>query len=498
LTRGRLVPCGSPCGFGPARRSLEWAGSAAARWSWDADHPTGKGTDTLPGGRWLFVPIRTVRGPVGVLGVLPLKETKELSSADRRLLDAVGHQAAIAIERMTLAADIDKARLGEERERLRSAMLTSVSHDLRTPLASIIGALSSLKSYRDRYDQSTRDDLLGTALSEAERLDRFVGNLLDMTRLDAGAIVPNREPVDAGDLVSTALRRAAPLLKDQVVVPSVAPDLPPLSLDFVLAEQALFNLLDNAGKYSPFYQELFAKHRVDIRTINTLRDLSRIPATSKEELQQRSEDFLCVSRDKIIEYTSTSGTLGSPVTIALTEKDLNRLASNEYNSFLIADGSAEDIYQLMLTLDRQFMAGIAYYSGIRKLGAGIIRLGPGVPSLQWETIQRLKPTTIVVVPSFILKLIQFAKDNLIDINRSSVKKAICIGENIRNTDFSLNILGKKITESWDIHLYSTYASTEMQTAFTECAEGKGGHYQPELVIVELLDENDKPPVSSPG
>lgn len=224
---------------------------AAARWSWEADHPTGRGTDTLPGGRWLFVPIRTSRSAIGVIGVLSLKEGRELGTADRRLLEAVGNQAAVAIERVTLAADIDQARLGEERERLRSSMLTSVSHDLRTPLASIIGALSSLRSYGERYDQPTRDELLGTALSEAERLDRFVGNLLDMTRLDAGAIVPKRESVDAGDLVSTALRRAQPLLKDRVVVPSVTPDLPPLSLDFVLAEQALFNLLDNAGKYSP-------------------------------------------------------------------------------------------------------------------------------------------------------------------------------------------------------------------------------------------------------
>jgi phenylacetate-CoA ligase len=153
----------------------------------------------------------------------------------------------------------------------------------------------------------------------------------------------------------------------------------------------------------------------------------------------------------------------------------------------------------MLTLDRQFMAGIAYYSGLRKLGAGVIRLGPGVPSLQWETIQRLKPTAIVAVPSFILKLIQFAKENTIDLNGSSVKKAICIGENIRNPDFSLNILGKKIKEDWDIHLYSTYASTEMQTAFTECREGQGGHLQPDLLIVELLDENNQPvPPNTPG
>ncbi|MDB5022626.1 MAG: phenylacetate--CoA ligase [Mucilaginibacter sp.] len=259
-----------------------------------------------------------------------------------------------------------------------------------------------------------------------------------------------------------------------------------------MQEQKLQELLQYVWQHSPFYKELFAKHRINIADIRTLADLALIPTTDKEDLQRRNNDFLCVPLESIVEYTSTSGTLGAPVTIALTENDLNRLAYNEYQSFSCADGSRDDIYQLMLTLDRQFMAGIAYYSGIRKLGAGIIRLGPGVPALQWETIKRLRPTAIVAVPSFILKLIAFAKQAGIDINQTPVKKAICIGENIRNTDFSLNILGRKITESWDIKLYSTYASTEMQTAFTECAQGKGGHYQPELVIVELLDEDNRP------
>jgi phenylacetate-CoA ligase len=258
-----------------------------------------------------------------------------------------------------------------------------------------------------------------------------------------------------------------------------------------MQEQKLQELLVYLSKNSPFYKELFAKHHIDISTIKTIDDLATIPTTTKDDLQQRNNDFLCVPTEDVIEYTSTSGTLGSPVTIALTENDLQRLAYNEYSSFSCADGSKDDTYQLMLTLDRQFMAGIAYYLGIRKLGAGIIRLGPGVPSLQWETIKRLKPTAIVAVPSFILKLIQYAKDTGIDINETSVKKAICIGENIRNTDFSLNILGKKITEAWDIKLYSTYASTEMQTAFTECGQSKGGHYQPDLVIVELLDEHNQ-------
>lgn len=258
-----------------------------------------------------------------------------------------------------------------------------------------------------------------------------------------------------------------------------------------LQEQKLQELLVYLKTNSPFYKELFAENSIDINSIKTIDDLSQISPTEKEHLQTENEKFLCVPKNKIIEYTSTSGTIGSPVTVALTEKDLQRLAYNEYSSFVCAGGEASDIYQLMLTLDRQFMAGMAYYSGIRKLGAGLIRVGPGVPSLQWETIARLKPTAIVAVPSFIVKLIQYANEHDIDINSSTVKKAVCIGENIRNTDFSLNVLGKRISDSWNIKLYSTYASTEMQTAFTECSEGKGGHLQPELVIAELLDENNK-------
>ena len=239
------------CAAFPPDSELSDADLAAARWSWDADRPAGRGTDTLPGGRWLFVPIRTSRSAVAIIGVLPQREGHALSAGERRLLEAVGNQAAVAVERVTLAEDIDRARLGAERERLRSAMLTSVSHDLRTPLASIIGSLSSLRSYGARYDAATREELLGTALGEAERLDRFVGNLLDMTRLDAGAIAPKREAVEVGDLVSTTLRRVQPLLKDHAVASIVSSGLPVLSLDFVLAEQALFNLLDNAAKYSP-------------------------------------------------------------------------------------------------------------------------------------------------------------------------------------------------------------------------------------------------------
>ncbi len=258
-----------------------------------------------------------------------------------------------------------------------------------------------------------------------------------------------------------------------------------------MQETKLQETIAYLNEHSPFYKEFFSKARFNPSGIKTMEDLSVIPVTIKEDLQQRNDDFLCVPRNKIIEYSSTSGTLGNPVTIMLTENDLNRLACNEYASFVSTEGSVNDVYQIMLTLDRQFMAGMAYYSGIQKLGAGIIRLGPGVPSLQWETILRLKPTAIIAVPSFIVKLISYAQEHKIDINSTTVKKAICVGENIRNADFALNPLGKKIADVWNIKLFSTYASTEMQTAFTECPECKGGHLQPDLLIVELLDEMNK-------
>lgn len=264
-------------------------------------------------------------------------------------------------------------------------------------------------------------------------------------------------------------------------------------------ENGLQELIIYVAAKSPFYQKLFRQHNINPVDIKSLRDLTRIPATTKDDLQQNNWDFLCVDKSKIVEFTSTSGTLGKPVTIALTENDLNRLAYNEEVSFRCADGTDEDVYQLMLTLDRQFMAGMAYYQGIRRLGGAIVRVGPGLPAMQLETIQRLQPTILVAVPSFLVRLIEYAKSKDIDLNSLSVKRAICIGESIRRPDFAFNIIGQRIVESWNIQLYGTYASTEMQTAFTECSHGVGGHHRPDLIIVELLDEQQNPvPPNMPG
>jgi phenylacetate-CoA ligase len=243
---------------------------------------------------------------------------------------------------------------------------------------------------------------------------------------------------------------------------------------------------------SPFYREMFAAQSIDIAAIRTVADLVRIPVTTKDDLQQRNEDFLCVPKSKIIDYITTSGTLGDPVTFAMTDKDLDRLAYNEAISFTCAGGTRDDIYQLMTTIDRRFMAGLAYFLGIRMLGASVVRVGNGIPELQWDTIQRIRPTSIIAVPSFILKIIEYAEQHGIDYRNSSIKNAVCIGEPLRKMDLSLNTLGRKIVEKWPLKLYSTYASTEMGTTFTECSEGTGGHHHPELIIVEFLDDQNLP------
>jgi phenylacetate-CoA ligase len=252
-------------------------------------------------------------------------------------------------------------------------------------------------------------------------------------------------------------------------------------------EEKLKETLVYLHRNSPFYQRLFFENNIDIHLIKRMEDLQKIPFTAKQNLQFSNDDFLCVPRENVIDFITTSGTLGDPVTFAMTDKDLDRLAYNEKISFACAGVKSTDIVQLMTTIDRRFMAGLAYFLGLRALGAGVIRVGNGIPELQWDTINRIKPNTIMCVPSFILHIIKYAEEHGIDYRNSSIKKVVCIGENLRELDFSLNLLGKRIKEKWNIDLYSTYASTEMATTFAECEYGCGGHHHPELIVCEVID-----------
>jgi phenylacetate-CoA ligase len=244
-------------------------------------------------------------------------------------------------------------------------------------------------------------------------------------------------------------------------------------------------------KHSPYYQKLFTQHKIKISTIENWEDFHRIPFTSKDDFSKNNEDFLCVDRTKIADYTTTSGTTGSPIPFYLTSNDLDRLATNEAYSMICAGAKSSDIFQLMTTIDKRFMAGLAYFMGVQKMGAGIVRNGPGALPLQWDSIQRFRPTILIAVPGFIPSLIQYAKENNIDFQSSSVQKIICIGQPIRNEELELNDLGTVIQKEWDVELHSTYASTEMGAAFTECEIGLGGHLPSELMILEVIDENGK-------
>jgi phenylacetate-CoA ligase len=259
-----------------------------------------------------------------------------------------------------------------------------------------------------------------------------------------------------------------------------------------LQEQLLREQVAYLATHSAYYRAMFDAEGIAPESIRTIADLKRLPFTEKKDLQLRNAEFLCCPREDIIDFVTTSGTLGDPVTFGCTEEDLQRLAYNEQKSFACAGITKNSVVQLMTTLDKRFMAGMAYFLGLRALGAGVIRVGNGIPELQWDTIQRLHPDAIMCVPSFILRLIEYAQAHRIDYRNCSVKRIIGIGEGLRNQDFSLNILGQRIHDLWpEVQLFATYSSTEMGATFSECEHGLGGHVHPELIIVEIIGEDGK-------
>ncbi len=253
--------------------------------------------------------------------------------------------------------------------------------------------------------------------------------------------------------------------------------------------KALNDHLAYLRKNSWYYKDQLVWAGPEAGELQELKDIQNFPFTEKNDIASRNEDFLCVPMHDVRDIVTTSGTLGGSVASYLTEKDLKRLGVNEAGSYLLAGCSKEDTFQLLTTIDKRFMAGLAYFLGSNELGARMIRSGPGALRLQWESIQRFRPTVLVAVPSVVPRLIEHALDNGIDPNKSSVKKIICIGESVRDENLQPNYLAQHITNRWKVQLFSTYASTEMATAFTECEFGNGAHLQPELMFLEVLNED---------
>lgn len=224
---------------------------AVADWSFKRGQPAGRGTDTLPDASMRYQPLKTARGVVGVLGVKPKDSGQYLPSDQRRTLDTFTNQVAMAIERARLSDQARQTEILEITEKLQSALLNSISHDLRTPLVTITGALSSLADTSLELDETARHSLAETAHSEAERLNQLVGNLLDMSRLESGAVRLNREACDLQDLVGSALEQVGTHLEGRPVSVSLPAELPLIPLDFVLVSRVLVNIIHNAVKYSP-------------------------------------------------------------------------------------------------------------------------------------------------------------------------------------------------------------------------------------------------------
>lgn len=243
--------------------------------------------------------------------------------------------------------------------------------------------------------------------------------------------------------------------------------------------------------HSPFYREHFRRAGLSPETPPPLAGLGDIPTVDKTTLSEQAESFHCVPREKVIDIVSTSGTTGKPLLTMLTEPDLQRLAYNEYLSFRCAGLTASDTVLLAVTLDRCFIAGMAYFLGLRMLGCSTVRVGPATPVMHAEMIQRLGATAVVGVPSFLCLLAEKTAELGFDLAKAGVRKAVCIGEPVRRGDLTLNQAGARIEERWNAKVFSTYASTEIATSLCECDQGRGGHLHPELLFLEVLDDQGR-------
>lgn len=238
----------------------------------------------------------------------------------------------------------------------------------------------------------------------------------------------------------------------------------------------------------PFYKEHFTAAGLDFSGIRSVADLSFLPFTTRQDLDDYPDRFGAGDEEKFRDIALTSGTTGNAVIVPYTEKDLRRLAFNEALAFYGTGVTKEDRVLLTVTLDRCFIAGLAYYSGATMLGATAIRSGPGQPERQWHTIHTLHPRIIVGVPTFLYELGLWGRENGIGVANCPVDTIVTIGEPARQPDHSPTTLGKKLQDIWGASLISSYGATEFETAFCECSEGIGGHVHPELMLVEVVDE----------
>lgn len=236
---------------------------------------------------------------------------------------------------------------------------------------------------------------------------------------------------------------------------------------------------------SPYYRERL--NAIDMEHF-TLASLSQLPLTDKSDFSRYNDQFQAVDDRAVADVVFSSGTTGQPTEIVYTQNDLDRLAYNEAQAFRACGMTDEDLVLLTCTMDRCFIAGLAYFLGARALGAAVIRNGHGTLVSHSDVIQRTSPTMVVGVPSFLRKLGGYITSQGIDLAASGIKRLVCIGESLRGRDLSLLTLGQELERLWGAKVYSTYASSETVTTFCECECRQGGHLSGDLGIVEIVDD----------
>lgn len=259
-------------------------------------------------------------------------------------------------------------------------------------------------------------------------------------------------------------------------------------LETILAEQdrRLRRHLEYCVAHSPYYREKLAG--LDLSAVS----LQELPVTDKEQVSLRNEEFFAVVPEQVVDIVFSSGTLGIPTKVVYTEGDLERLAYNEKQSFESCGVVKSDVVLLTCTMDRCFIAGLAYFLGVRAIGAAAIRNGHGTLESHCDVIRRVNPTVIVGVPSFLRKLGDYLVAHGMDLRAGSVGKLVCIGEPLRGPGLEPLKVASELEACWGAKAYSTYASSETVTTFCECTEQCGGHLHPELAIVEIVDDSGRP------
>jgi phenylacetate-CoA ligase len=263
--------------------------------------------------------------------------------------------------------------------------------------------------------------------------------------------------------------------------------------------ELLSDAVSYACEHLSHYRKAFDHYGVNPHDIMGADDIIQLPFTTREDIQKNNWSFLGVPRTDIAEIVSTTGTTSSPVFIALTENDLTRLAYNEEKSFRLTGAEKGDSFHIAVTSDNLFIAGMAYYRGLIKLGASVVRTGPQNPIRHLDLIGSLRPAGIVATPYFMIQLLKYVHDSGLDARELGLKRIVLIGDTIRNMDCSTNPLGSLIENSFGEICYSTYGITEGQISFCECPSRVGLHSHPDLVLAEVVDDEGRQvPDGEPG